>query len=128
MRIRFKVLGKWEKTFDFLNYVSEGKQFNNIEPYVISGLNALIAATPKDSGLTASSWDYSIVEKNGKIKITYYNNGKHTDQGTPIAILIQYGHGTRSGYYVEGIDYINPALQPIFNDIAEQVWTAIKGA
>lgn len=88
------------------------------------GVNALAAATPVKTGNTASSWDYKIVEENGKIKIVWTNS--NVVKGQQIAILLQYGHVTGNGGYVVGRDYINPALQPIFDDIAKQAWKEVN--
>jgi len=85
-----------------------------LERYGAKGVEALRSATPKDSGLTANSW-YYVIEDGG---ISFYNS--NTQDGVPIAILIQYGHATRNGGYVQGIDYINPALRPIFEELAEE--------
>jgi hypothetical protein len=90
------------------------------------GVNALSAATPEDSGETANSWYYEIV-RDGKYWSIIWGN-THIEQGRPIAVLLQYGHGTRTGGYVEGRDYINPALQPIFDQIATEAWKAVTTA
>lgn len=82
------------------------------------------SATPKDSGETASSWNYKIETANGRTSISWYNTNL-TKDGDPIAILLQYGHGTGTGGYVQGRDYINPAIQPIFDNIADQVWKVV---
>ena len=87
------------------------------------GVAALSAATPVDSGETAASWDYEIVNKKGSAKITFTNS--HIVKGVPIAIILQYGHGTRNGGWVEGRDYINPAIQPIFDELAEKAWKEV---
>ena len=88
------------------------------------GVNALASATPVDSGITASSWDYKIVEEDGQVKIVWTNS--NVVKGQQIAILLQYGHGTRNGGYVVGRDYINPALQPIFDDLANTAWKDVN--
>ena len=81
---------------------------------------ALSSATPIDSGLTAESWYYEIENKKGSAIITFYNS--NVQNGVPIAIVLQYGHGTRNGGWVQGRDYINPAIQPIFDEIANEAW------
>lgn len=88
------------------------------------GVNALASATPVDTGITASSWDYKIVEEDGRVKIVWTNS--NVVKGQQIAILLQYGHGTRNGGYVVGRDYINPALQPIFDDLANKAWKDVN--
>ena len=81
------------------------------------------AATPVDSGETAASWDYEIANKKGSARIKFTNS--HIVKGVPIAIILQYGHGTRNGGWVEGRDYINPAIQPIFDELAEKAWKEV---
>lgn len=88
-----------------------------------AGVRALAAATPTDSGTTAADWGYEIVSKNGKVDIYWTNS--NVNGGVPIAILIQYGHGTGTGGYVPGRDFINPALKPIFDKIADEAWKAV---
>ena len=88
------------------------------------GLAALQSATPEKTGKTAQSWDYKIVKTKRGIKIVWYNT--HVVNGVPIAIILQYGHGTRQGGYVQGRDYINPAMRPIFNEIDEMVRKALE--
>ncbi len=86
-----------------------------LDKYGVLGVEALVNATPQDSGLTAESWYYEIVERPGYISIRWHN--RNVQDGIPIAILLQYGHGTRNGGYVEGRDYIMPAIQPVFDQI-----------
>jgi hypothetical protein len=90
------------------------------------GVAALSSATPVDSGLTAASWSYEISNKNGRTTITWFNS--HVESGVNIAIILQYGHGTGTGGYVSGRDYINPAIQPIFDQIAEDMWKKVTSA
>lgn len=96
-----------------------------LQIYGQRGVVALASATPKDTGITAASWSYDIVEntKAGTISVVWYNS--HMSGRYNIALILQYGHGTRNGGYVEGIDYINPALRPIFDDLAQQAWKAV---
>ena len=84
---------------------------------------ALASATPVDTGLTASSWYYEISNKNGSAMISFHNS--NIQNGVPIAIILQYGHGTRNGGWVEGRDYINPAIRPIFDRIADDAWKEV---
>ena len=91
--------------------------------YGREGVAALASATPVDSGLTASSWYYEIINRNGTAQITFYNS--NIQNGVPIAIILQYGHGTRNGGWVQGRDYINPAIQPIFDRIANDAWKEV---
>jgi len=93
--------------------------------YGEQGVRALAAATPTDTGKTASSWGYEIVANKGSFSLVWTNS--NVNNGIPIAILIQYGHATGNGSYVQGLDYINPALRPIFEAIAEQTWREVTG-
>lgn len=97
-----------------------------LEKYGREGVQALSSATPVDSGDTASSWYYKIVRENGKISIVWCNN--HVNKGCNIAVILQYGHATRQGGYVSGRDYINPALQPIFDELADAAWKEVTNA
>lgn len=94
-----------------------------LEQYGKQGVEALSKYTPKDTGLTASSWSYEITKKNGIISLTWKNS--NVNNGVNIALILQYGHGTANGGYVQGRDYINPALQPIFDKLAEQAWKEV---
>lgn len=94
------------------------------EKYANEGVNALSSATPVDTGLTAKSWDYEI--SNTDTSTTIYWKNSNVVNGVPIAVLIQYGHGTKNGGYVEGIDYINPALRPIFEKMAQDAWKEVN--
>lgn len=119
--ISFKLKGNFKHTENFLR---EGKQIlqrwrNIFRKYADEGLRALQNLTPKDSGLTAESWYYQIT-KNGII----YRN-RNIKDGIPIVILLQYGHATRSGKYIQGIDFINPAIKPIFEKISEECWKEV---
>ena len=100
-----------------------GDQFRGLEAYGIRGVDALSSNTPRDSGLTAESWNYRIVKDPDHPRIEWFND--NVQNGSVIAILIQYGHGTGTGGYVEGRDYINPALRPVFDKIADDVWKEV---
>lgn len=92
--------------------------------YGQAGVEALASATPKDTGTTAASWTYKVVKPFlGTARIEWHNT--NINKGVPIAVIIQYGHGTGSGAYVEGVDYINPAIKPVFNDIANHIWEEV---
>lgn len=95
----------------------------DLDRYGAMGVAALMAATPVDTGLTSKSWYYEIKRASGTTSITFYNS--NVQNGIPIAIILQHGHGTRNGGWVEGRDYINPALRPIFDDIAEKAWKEV---
>ena len=97
-----------------------------LDPFARQGIDALRHATPVDSGLTADSWGYKITTNSKNTTIMWTNS--HIVDGRPIAILLQFGHGTGTGGYVQGIDYINPAIRPVFDRIADSVWKAVTSA
>jgi len=106
--------------------MSKGAIFSRLESYGREGVNALANATPNESGLTAASWDYEVINKGGSWTVVWTNS--HIVDGTPLVILLQYGHGTGTGGYVQGRDFINPAIRPIFDRIADDVWKAVTSA
>lgn len=110
----------------FLKRMSSGDMFSSLARFGQAGVNALAAATPKDDGTTAGSWYYEI-KQDGKSWSIIWGNSNVVD-GRPIAILLQYGHGTGTGGYVQGRDYINPALQPIFEQMAAEGWKVVTTA
>src|SRR5215471_19265264 len=118
--ITFKAKGSFANTEAFLRSLQKEEAFKVLERYAQEGVAALANATPRDSGETANSWTYEIVNKRGDHRIIFHNS--HVEDGRPIGILIQYGHGTRNGGYVQGRDYINPVIQPLFERIARDVW------
>lgn len=124
--IRFRQKGDFRKLTRFLERANNAVRLGNLDKYGREGVAALSSATPVDSGLTASSWYYEITNKNGIAKISFYNS--NVQNGVPVAILLQYGHGTGTGGWVEGIDYINPSIRPIFNKIAETAWREVTKA
>ena len=120
MAISFKVTGDYLKTKRFLENAKEVFGKGDFNRYGLLGVDALSKATPKDSGKTSESWYYKIDHTKTGISISWHNS--NVNNGVNVAIILQYGHATRNGYFVEGIDYINPALQPIFDKIAEDAW------
>ena len=122
--ITFRQKGDFSKTTRFLEKVREVVRLGDLDKYGRAGVAALSSATPVDSGKTAASWSYEITNQNGMAAITFKNS--NINQGVPIAIILQYGHGTGTGGWVEGRDYINPAIQPIFDEIANQVWEEVR--
>ena len=118
--ITFRQDGDFSKLTSFLEKSKELFNVGILDKYGRKGVEALAAATPIDSGETANSWYYRIENKNGSAAISFYNS--NIQNGVPIAIILQYGHGTRNGGWVEGRDYINPALQPIFDELAKEAW------
>ena len=121
--ITMQSTGDFSQTNKFLKRMSEGDIFRTLGKYATAGVQALSAATPVDSGETASSWGYEIQHTKGTYAIIWTND--HIVDGRPIAILLQYGHGTGTGGYVLGRDYINPALRPIFDRMLNEVWTEV---
>jgi len=121
--IVFKHRGNFNKIERFFNNAKRLKFRNILEKYARQGVSALAENTPKDTGETAYSWNYEIVTTNWGYKISFTNS--NIVDGVPVAILIQYGHGTGNGAYVEGRDYINPAIQPIFDKLSEELWKEV---
>jgi hypothetical protein len=127
MPIQITSTGSFDKTTKFLEFLSSGRIFNSLEPYAQRGVAALESATPERSGRTASSWSYEIVKSGGTYSI-YWTNSDMDDEGTPVVILLQYGHGTGTGGYVQGRNFILPAIVPIFDEISNDVWKAVQSA
>ena len=121
--ISFRHKGNFSKTEKYLRNIKAKKLFNALNKYGQEGVAVLMSATPIDTGKTAMSWRYEIVQENGSIRLIFCND--NIQNGVPIAIILQYGHGTRNGGWVEGRDYINPAIQPIFDKIAESCWREV---
>ena len=119
--------GDFGRTTEMLKKLSTKFYLRRLNELAQEGVDALAAATPKDTGKTAASWRYEIVERDGTYAIVYSNTNV-IDEWANVAILLQYGHATRHGGWVEGIDYINPALRPVFNKIADKVWKEVCGA
>lgn len=120
--IRIKVKGNTNKTEAFLSR-KHNIPIGRLNYYGQLGVDALMNATPVKTGLTAASWSYEIIEKEYTTSIVWKNS--NVVDGYPIAMILQYGHGTRNGGYVQGIDYINPALQPIFDKMADEAWAEV---
>ena len=121
--IRFEHKGDFSKTSRFLEKAKNVIRIGELDKYGQAGVAALSSATPIDSGKTASSWYYGIERQNGKV-IIHFNNSNVVN-GVPIAIILQYGHGTGTGGWVEGRDYINPAIRPVFDNIANSAWKEV---
>lgn len=121
--ITFRQKGDFSKLTRYLEKVKSVVKLSDLDKYGKEGVAALASATPVDTGLTASSWSYEIKHKNGTVSISFKNS--NIQNGVPIAIILQYGHGTRNGGWVQGRDYINPAIQPIFEQIAKNAWNEI---
>jgi len=115
-----------KRTEDFLKKLKNADIYRSLDAEAQKGVVALAAAVPKDSGLAADSWDYEIERSGKSVTIKWLNTD--IENGFPVAIMLQYGHGTGTGGYVQGQDYINPAMRPIFDSIADQVWKAVTSA
>jgi hypothetical protein len=122
--IRFRHKGNFSKTTDFLEKAKQAVHLGFLDKYGREGVAALASATPVDTGLTANSWYYKIERKEGSAKVLFCNS--NIQNGVPIAIILQYGHGTRNGGWVQGRDYINPSIQPIFDKIVDEAWREVK--
>ena len=122
--ISFRQKGDFSKLTSFLERAKETVHLGDLNKYGRQGVAALASATPIDSGETASSWYYKIKNNKESATITFYNS--NVQNGVPIAIILQYGHGTRNGGWVEGRDYINPAIQPIFDQIVDDAWREVN--
>ena len=118
--IKFSVKGDWSRTNSFLERALEYAKLGELDKYGKKGVEVLAAATPRDTGKTAESWYYQIKHYKDGAKIEWLNSNQN--DGIPIAILIQYGHAFQNGVLFEGIDFINPALRPVFKAIAEDAW------
>lgn len=126
--ITFKSKGDFSKTTNWLERAKNSIHIGVLDKYGKAGVAALAEATPKDSGLTAASWDYEITNQNGRATISFTNSNMVGVGGryeVPLAIILQYGHATKNGGWVEGVDFINPAIRPIFEAIAEDAWKEV---
>ena len=121
--IKFKQKGDFSKITKYFKKLEFFARNIDFDKYGREGVAALKAATPVDSGETRDSWYYEIIKEDGNVKISF--NNKNIQNGVPIAIILQYGHATRNGGWVEGRDYINPALQPVFDEIAKTIWLEV---
>lgn len=121
--ITFRQKGDFSKLNSYFEKVKETVKIGKLDRIGQEGVAALSSATPKDTGLTASSWYYEIERTNDSVSITF--NNSNINKGVPIAIILQLGHGTRNGGWVEGRDYINPAIRPIFDRMADEAWEEV---
>lgn len=121
--IRLTSKGDFSKATKYFERLKEASRLKVLEKYGQAGVDALSSATPVESGLTASSWSYEIHRQNGGVSIDFYNS--NVNKGVNIAIILQYGHGTGTGGWVQGRDYINPAIQPIFDQMVEEAWREV---
>ena len=121
--IRFRQQGDFTKLTRFLERAKEAIHLGDLDRYGKAGVAALSSATPVESGETARSWYYEIKHQTGSVTISFCNS--NIQNGVPIAIILQYGHGTGTGGWVQGRDYINPAIRPIFEQIAKDAWREV---
>lgn len=119
--------GDFKKTFKFLKAMQEKKFLSNLNKYGERGVQLLSENTPRDTGLTASSWYYKIEDDGETLTLTWYNNNVKKDYFN-VALMLQYGHATKNGGWVEGIDYINPALKPLFDEMEKDIWEEVKSS
>lgn len=124
MSLTLRSKGDFKNLSSFLEKAKESINLGNLDKYGKQGVEALRVATPKDTGKTSESWSYKIVRDNGTVSIQFLNS--NFNKGVPIAIILQYGHSTGTGGWVEGVDYINPAVRPIFEKIAQDAWKEVR--
>lgn len=122
--ITFRHTGDFSKATRYFERLRNATRLNVLEKYAREGVAALSSATPVESGQTAGSWGYEISRSSDSAKITFTNS--NIENGFPVAIMLQYGHGTGTGGWVQGRDYINPAIQPIFDKIANEAWKEVS--
>lgn len=127
INIKMTSKGDFSKTFKFLNAMQQKRWLNKLPQYAQEGVLALREATPKDTGLTAASWNYDITDDGNTLTITWFNTNVKKGYFN-VALMLQYGHGTKGGGWVEGIDYINPALKPVFDKIAANLWKEVESS
>lgn len=116
--------GDFKNTTKFLKFLGSGDLYRGLSSYGRRGVDALSSATPFDTGETAQGWGFQVGHQNGRYSISWFNT--HVENGVNIAVIIQYGHATGTGGWVEGRDYINPAIQPIFDKILDDIWGQVK--
>lgn len=119
--------GDFKKTFKFLKAMKEKKFLSNLNKYGERGVQLLSENTPRDTGLTASSWYYKIEDDGETLTLTWYNSNVKKDYFN-VALMLQYGHATKNGGWIEGIDYINPALKPLFDEMEKDIWEEVKSS
>lgn len=124
MGIRVVHKGNFNKTERFFNRMRHREYLNILAKYGEEGVRVLSDNTPADTGKTASSWEYGIEQSDGKTTLFWTNSNEN--EGTSIAILLIYGHAGMNGSYVQGIDFVSPAIQPVFKQIANEAWREIR--
>lgn len=121
--ITFKTKGDFKKITGLIERVRDFINISDLDKYGKAGVEVLSSATPKSSGRTSSSWNYKTIHEKNRVKIVWYNDNVNEDVN--IALILQYGHSTKNGSWVEGVDYINPAMRPLFKDIANNAWKEV---
>ena len=121
--ISFKMTGNFDRSTRWLQKLQRAEFYKRVNAIAAQGTSALASATPVDSSKTAQSWSHEVTITRTSCRVEWHNS--NVNQGVPIAIILQYGHGTGTGGYVAGRDYINPAIRPIFDKIAEDVWSEV---
>lgn len=123
--IKFRQKGNFDVAIKYFKKIKNIDEISDkeFEKYGEAGVSALLSATPKDTGLTSRSWEYRIKRYKSRVSIEFYNTNENN--GVNIAVILQYGHHSKNGTWVEGIDYINPALKPIFEGIANDIWKEV---
>ena len=121
--ISFRHKGDFSKTKRFFEKNKNGPRLDNLDKYGRDGVAALASVTPVESGLTANSWYFEIKRDKGSVTISFHNS--NIQNGVPIAVILQYGHGTHNGGWVQGRDYINPAIQPLFDQLVNDAWREV---
>jgi hypothetical protein len=124
--ISAKSTGSFDKTIKFLETMQSGRIFKVLDSYGRKGVDLLSSATPRDTGETAESWGYKVNNRGNRHSINWFNT--HREDHVNIAVIIQYGHGTGTGGWVEGIDYINPVMRPLFDKIVNDIWMEVRNA
>lgn len=122
--ISFQSSGSFKKSDKWLARLLKIDVKSQLEKYGQEGVDALSRETPKDTGLAASSWSYDVVKTSTGYELVWYND--NVENGARVVLLIQYGHGTTSGSYVQGRDFINPAIKPVFDNIQKDIWKAVR--
>ena len=118
--------GTFDNTTKFLKYLQSGDLWKRLDMYGRRGVDLLSSATLRETGETAQSWGYQLGHQKGRYSISWFNT--HVENGVNIAVILQYGHGTGTGGWVEGIDYINPAIRPLFDKLVDDIWGQVRSA
>ena len=121
--VNLQASGSFKHTSSFFDRVLHRDFYRNLSKYGQQGVDALKSVTPIDTGETAASWTYSVYFNKDTIKISWYNNNQ--SERVPVVVLLQYGHATRDGRFIRGLDFVNPAIRPIFEEMSESIWKEV---